>query len=168
MLFKIMCSEKSLEIHGHHKQCECLKDLFQLDIKMNKDFLFMPFSLGFWKKYHVKAYMDTMENGTDGFYDLPLPCQALIFHLSLLFRIQCVSFHSYLVQSRYCFFVLILLEKVLLFFFIILLTFCCSCQGTNPGLPIAVRHHSPLGTYPRFIYRNHCITIFCIQVIDTR
>ena len=54
------------------------------------------------------------------------------------------------------------------FFFIILFTFCCSCQGTNPGLPIAARHHSPLGTYPRFIYRNHCITIFCIQVIATR
>jgi hypothetical protein len=55
MLFKIMCSEKSLEI-------QCLKDLFQLDIKMNKDFLFMPFSLGFWKRYHVKAYMDSMDN----------------------------------------------------------------------------------------------------------
>jgi len=147
MLFKIMCSEKSLEIHGHHKQCECLKDLFQLDIKMNKDFLFMPFSLGFWKKYHVKAYMDTMENGTDGFYDLPLPCQALIFHLSLLLRNQCVSFHSYLVQSRYCFFVLILLEKVLLFFFhhpvYILLqlpgnkpwpTYCCSPPFTTGNI----------------------------------
>ncbi|XP_066329601.1 GATA transcription factor 19-like isoform X1 [Miscanthus floridulus] len=29
-----------------------------------------------------------------------------------------------------------------------------NCQGTNPGLPIAARHHSPLGTYPRMKRRK--------------
>lgn len=56
--------------------------------------------------------------------------------------------------------------SVFFFLFIILFTFCCSCQGTNPGLPIAARHHSPLGTYPRFIYPV-TMTLFCIQVIAT-
>lgn len=139
MLFKIMCSEKSLEI-------QCLKDLFQLDIKMNKDFLFMPFSLGFWKRYHVKAYMDSMDN--------ELMSSMICHYLARHWFSICHSFSGTIVfllnlpgSIQLLFLALIMLEKVLLCFFYhpvyILLqlpgnkpwtTYCCSPPFTTGNI----------------------------------
>ena len=100
---------------------------------------------------------------------LPLPFQALIFHLLLLlfwYRFFSPHLRSWFnPATTFC--VLTLQEKAFMFF-LSSCYFLKQLPGNKPCLTYCCPHHSPLGTRPRFICHRHWITIFCIQKISAK